>query len=255
MTSTERAEAVSRRLPILTFHDISEVRSPVAVAPGAFVDVMAALASQGWRTLSLDELLAGRRDGGWPARTFFLTFDDGFASLGEVAWPILERHGFSATVFVVSNWVGRTNDWPGQPAWIPRRPLLDWKDLTRLRDRGLAVGAHSMSHPAIPDLAPAHQAAEVVHSRRVIEDRLGAPVQMFSYPYGRTSARLEALVGETYQAAFGTRLAFATSTSRPTALERIDAHYVTSSIARGLDSAWTEGYLSLRRLGRGLRGR
>lgn len=255
MTGTDAATNVSRRLPVLTFHDISDTRSPTAVSPGAFAGIMDALAAGGWRTLDLDGLLAGHRHGAWPARSFFLTFDDGFASVAEVALPALRRLGFSATVFVVSDWVGRTNDWPGQPDWVPRRPLLDWPDLASLAAEGIAIGAHSMSHPALTGMEPDSLSREVAGSLRTIEDRLGLAVETFAYPYGKTSTEIEALAGRTYRAAFGTQLAFATPRSRRMAFERIDAHYLTGSLARGLESAWVAGYLSLRRLGRGLKGR
>src|SRR5205807_2425452 len=102
------------RAPVLTYHSLDDSGSPISVAPALFRWQMGYLHQLGWRTLTLDELLAGHERGAWPERTFSLMFDDGFANLLERGLTVLAEYGFSATVFVVAGWVGRSNDWPGQ---------------------------------------------------------------------------------------------------------------------------------------------
>lgn len=208
---------------------------------------MAWLRRQGWRTLAGQELRAGLAQGAWPGRAFAITFDDGFASVLEHALPVLHECGFTATVFVVAHWVGAGNDWPGQPAWAPRRPLLDWAGLRRLVEAGWEMGAHSLSHPRLSGCNGPERQAEIADGRRIIEDKVGWPVRTFAYPYGETSPALEALVAETYELGFGTRLGYVTPASRATALERVDAYYLQQPAAwRGLDSRYLAPYLSLR---------
>lgn len=242
------------RLPILTFHAIDERPSPISISASWFADVIAGLASDGWRALSLDALIAGHAAGVWPDRSLFITFDDGFASFAERAWPVLTRHGFGAALFVVSGFVGRTNDWPGQPSWAPRLPLAGWDDLAALARAGVAIGSHSITHRALADLPPDDRRREIVDARRSLEDRLAAPVEMFAYPYGRTSREAEADVAAAYRAGFGTRLAFARRRNRLTSLDRLDGYYLSPRIARTLDTPAATAYLAVRRAGRALRG-
>jgi peptidoglycan/xylan/chitin deacetylase (PgdA/CDA1 family) len=242
------------RLPIFTFHAIDERRSPITIDRTRFAETIAALAGAGWRSLTLDQLLDGHARGRWPDRSLLLTFDDAFASAADVAWPVLRQHGFTAIVFVVAGFAGRLNDWPGQPAWAPRLPLLDWPALGQLAREGCAIGSHTMTHPALPALAPEARAAEIIGAKQTIEDRLGLAVESFAYPYGSSSAEIRATVAAHYKAAFGTDLRFATGTSPLHELERLDAFYVTPAIARALDRWTSRAYLEVRRRLRGIRG-
>lgn len=236
------------RLPVLTYHSLDDSGSPISVSPGLFRWQMAHLYARRWRTLGLDELLDGRDRGGWPERTFALTFDDGFESLAEHGLPVLNAYGFSATVFVVAGWVGRTNDWPSQMSWAPRYPLLDWDCLEDLAEAGVEIGGHSVSHPHLAGLPSEAAAREVLECKSTIEDRIGRAVTAFAYPYGESSAGLRATVGSHFRAAFGTRLGFVNPTSAVCALDRIDAYYLRNSwFFKAIDAPWFRAYLTFRR--------
>lgn len=113
-----------------------------------------------------------------------LTFDDGYEDFLRVATPVLERHGFSATVFVVAGMMGRENDWKHHFEPRPRMKLLGVEGLREAAKRGMEVAAHSMSHPALSGLAPEVLEEEVGGSRRVLGEALGEEVEGFCYPYG-----------------------------------------------------------------------
>lgn len=241
------------RLPVLTYHAIANERSPLAVTPARFAETMRVLQEGGWRTLTVDELLQGLSRGGWPARSFVLHFDDGFASVADHGVPVLEACGFHATMFIVTGWVGRRNDWPGQPASVPRWPLLDWPDLRTLARMGMAIGAHSISHPHLPALSAGEQEREVAGSLHAIEDGLGSPAETFAYPYGERTAAAEASVAMHCKAGFGTTLDCVGVRSRVTSLERIDGYYLRPEIVRLMDGWWFDRYLGIRRAGRALK--
>ena len=131
-----------------------------------------------------DHLQAGRLP---PAGAVAITLDDGFADNAMLAAPLLRRFGFPATVFVVSDRVGASADWDGAGE-LAGRPLLDWPGIEELAAGGLEVGAHSRTHPRLPELAPEEAADEIVGSRDAVSARLGLPVRSFCYPYGRTSS-------------------------------------------------------------------
>lgn len=214
------------RLPILTYHAIDAADSALSTSPARFRAQMQELRASGWRTLSIEELLAGHGRGGWSPRTLLLTFDDGFRSFAEEALPVLQSCGFKAVLFPVAGWIGRTNDWPGQPSWVPRQPLADWTELGQTLEAGIEIGAHTISHPRLPRLPESALRHEIVGSKELLEDRLSCRVTAFAYPYGELSATAQAVVEEHFPAGFSARLAFATPQSRRSAFERIDAYYL-----------------------------
>ena len=245
-----------RSLPVLTFHAIDEVRSPVSTPPAALRGYLASLAAAGWQTVTIEEALRGHALGGWPARAFVLTFDDGYRSVLEHAAPVIADYGFTATVFVPSGLVGGAMRQYGAPAGTAAAPLLDWPALKSLSDAGWTIGSHSRTHPRLTALPPGEAEQEMIGSKHAIEDQIGRPVAAFAYPFGAASPDLEAIAARHYRASFGTRLARVTPVSRLTDLERIDAYYLRRfSMARRLDTSAGTAYLAMRRLARSVRDR
>src|SRR5260221_4361849 len=116
-----------RRIPVLTYHSIDDTGSPVSVTARELRRQMRSLAAAGWRTVTLSELMSGHDEGRWPARTFLLTFDDGYRNLLEHALPVAAECSFHGTVFVSTERVGGVMTGPGQPSWTPAGPVLGWK--------------------------------------------------------------------------------------------------------------------------------
>ncbi len=243
-------------LPVLTYHALTDDHSPLAVTPARFRQTMTRLARDGWRTLNEREVQAGLQAGSWPPRSFVVHFDDGFASVAQHGWPVLRALGFTATVFVVGGWVGRTNDWPTQPAGVPRWSLMTWDDLAGLARDGATVAAHTMNHPRLPQLTVGQQSDEIAQSIEVIERRLGPGLRVFAYPYGNTSADTVAAASQLVDLAYTTELSLVESHASPMALPRVDACYLmTPGMAASLTTLPMRGYLRVRRAGRMLRGR
>jgi peptidoglycan/xylan/chitin deacetylase (PgdA/CDA1 family) len=177
------------------------------VTPGAFAAQMRALADGGFRVVGLGEVEATARGGnGAPeARTVALTFDDGYRGLLRHALPVLERHGFRATFFLVSDRVGGVNAWDARHG-DPPRPLMDWDEAADLAARGMEIGSHSRTHPFLPALGDRELEDEIRGSRETIEDRLGREVRFFSYPHGLYDGRcLRAVAAAGYAAACSSR--------------------------------------------------
>jgi peptidoglycan/xylan/chitin deacetylase (PgdA/CDA1 family) len=240
-------------LPVLTYHSLDSSGSPVSVRPDEFRRHVDSLVESGWRTLTLSAAIQGLSAGTWPRRSFLLTFDDGYANVMETGAPTLERHGFTAAMFVITEFVGRRNRWPGQPSWVPDAPLLDWDGLRSLVKLGWDLGAHSRTHARLPSLSLAAAHQEMLASKLDIEDRCGVKVRAFAYPYGARTPAIEALAGETFHASFGTRLACMTPRSAWTNLDRVDAFYLRgSTLVSRLDTPSAVAYLAIRRLARSL---
>lgn len=253
-TRTATAEAGSGRVAILMYHSLDGSGSVVSVPPEQFAAQMALLAERGLRGITLREALNYRAQSGqWPAKCVVLTFDDGFANNHAHAFPVLARHGFTATVFVVTRHVGRRNDWAPPLERLGLLPLMDWSQLGELTAAGWEIGAHTHTHPDLSSLNRRLIDEEMHRSQREIEDHLYRPAETFAYPFGKFSRKAVRLAAERFRASCTTVLKWAGS-DRAWVLPRIDAYYLRAPSR--FASVVLEGggyYLTLRRWGRALR--
>ena len=250
-----RVGGAGRSIPILTYHSIDDSGGVLSTPVQTFVRHVATLHDAGMRTVGLSDIAECLRAGNsLPSQAIALTFDDGFASTYEQAFPLLCRYGFSATVFLVTDYCGRSNAWPGQPPAIDRFPLLRWPQIVEMSRAGIRFGVHTKTHPDLRQLSSPEMRAEIGDCRREIEDRLGQAADVFAYPYGRVDARVLAVVSELFAAACGTELAFVGASSNPWCLERLDAYYLRSRLfPRYLNGMLPKAYLATRRALRAVR--
>jgi peptidoglycan/xylan/chitin deacetylase (PgdA/CDA1 family) len=245
------------RLPILTYHDLSATRSAVSASPAAFREHLHRLHAAGYRPVTLTEALACLEQPS-PERgpLVALTFDDGYASAYERAFPLLMEYGWPATVFPVADYAGRGNRWPSQPAGTPCARLMGWGELRTLAEAGWEIGGHTRTHPDLRLLDDGRLRDELHGGKAALEDRLGSAVRAFAYPYGSYDRRVRAIVRTAYTAACTTRMAVASSRSDRHALERLDAWYFSrAALPRLLASPAMEPYVALCRAARGGRSR
>ncbi|HWP43533.1 MAG TPA: polysaccharide deacetylase family protein [Blastocatellia bacterium] len=243
-----------KEIAILMYHSIDASGSVVSVSPQEFASQMGVLADLGLRAMRLREAVRCYIENGcWPERAVVLTFDDGFANFFDTAFPVLERHGFTATMFVVSRHVGGLNDWAPPPAGLGARALMDWNQLAELATAGVEIGSHTLTHPDLRRLPAREAANEIKSSRAEIEDRLGQPVESFAYPFGAVSRDCEEIIKREYRAACTTTLRRAKDDPLYS-LPRVDMYYIRSrrSLER-LVNGDLDGYLSVRRWARAAR--
>lgn len=222
---------------VLTYHSIDPSGSPISVSPAAFRGHVEWLASGRVRVLPLDALLDADPD----ADAVALTFDDGFVNFADEAAPWLLEQGLPVTVFAVTDHVGGTNTWTGQPEpGIPVLPLLGWDDLARLAERGVTIGSHTRRHPRLAGLDPAALEAELAESADAIGRRLGCRPRWFAYPYGSTSPAAVAAVARHYQGAVTTDYRLVEPGEDRLQVPRLDAYYFGSP--RALDRWATPGF-------------
>lgn len=179
-------------VPILMYHSLCTASSPgfqrFTLSPVLFAEHLDYLAERGYRTLTVAQLGALRRGAEEPRAgdrrpAVVITFDDAFADFGRVALPLLASHGFTASLFVPTRYVGGRSGWIG-PGSDSRMELLDWKQLREIADSGIECGSHSHSHPELDRVPPLTVEEEVTSSRSVLEDGLQRPVVSFAYPFG-----------------------------------------------------------------------
>jgi peptidoglycan/xylan/chitin deacetylase (PgdA/CDA1 family) len=169
----------------------------LSVGSRAFAAQMQALAESGRPVVGLaDALAALRGEAALPQSAVALTFDDGYADNHAEALPVLERVGFPAVFFLVTGAVGTTSTIDRYARCCRRDRMLDWREVSDLRARGHAIGAHGRTHRELASMDPEEVRAEASACARDIEDRLGETPRLFCYPRGSTSATVRRIIGE-----------------------------------------------------------
>jgi peptidoglycan/xylan/chitin deacetylase (PgdA/CDA1 family) len=190
-------------VPVLVYHNLGkDPRGRLVLGVDAFTEQMRYLKSHGYRVVSLAEFvewLSFRRQ--LPRKTVVLTFDDGYHSFREYAYPVLKELRFPATLFVYTDYVGVGGN------------ALTWDELRALAAEGFDVQAHSKSHGDLrrgtheTDAQYARRLqAELTEAPAILTRHVGRPVSFLAYPYGRVDdAVLAKVKDQGYQAAFTVR--------------------------------------------------
>lgn len=167
---------------ILAYHSISDCAlDSLAVSVCDFERQMRWLSMREYTVLPMAKALEGFSERRIPKNTVVLTFDDGFADFFTNAAPILEKHKYPATLFIVAGKVDGLSSWRDGAL---HKPLLNWSALKELARRGYQIGSHGMFHKRLTDLTFKELKEELVNSKKLLESRLGVMVDAFSYPWG-----------------------------------------------------------------------
>ena len=163
------------RVPILIYHHISEVpKDSLAVDPKMFQTQMNYLLKSGFETISLYQLYqAYYLNLQFPQKPIIITFDDGVINQYTNAFPMLLSFGFNATFFI-----------PVEAIQTRQSDNMTWEQLAQMKQRGMFIEAHSISHSDLRKLSAAEQTNEIYGSKELIESNLGTPVKFFAFPYG-----------------------------------------------------------------------
>ncbi len=187
-------------VPVLMYHSVTPQgdpeRNPLMVTPRTFEKQMRFLKQYRYNVMSLeataDLLKEGKR---LPARLVAITFDDGYKDNYTYAFPILKKYGLPATIFIITQEIGR-----------PDR--LSWDEINQMQASGIITfGSHCLGpEPLIKIKSEAEVKRQIFDSKKILEERLGSAVTMFSYPEGKFNDKIKQLVKDA-----GYKLAVATS--------------------------------------------
>jgi len=197
---------------------VDKVRYPgTEITPAAFEAQMKELKDRGITVIPMQDLLAWKRgEKNIPPRCAVITFDDGYKSQYEVAWPVMKKYGYPFTMFIYTEGV-RGGALGGGGA-------ITWEQLADMRDNGVDIEAHSATHQ---DLREGHTITlaspggkktrtkltgpqyeqwvrnEVVGSKELLEQRLGIKVNCFAVPFGNYNEHVKELARNAgYEAMF-----------------------------------------------------
>lgn len=164
-------------VPILLYHHVgvSPSHNPYYISPYDFEQQMYLLHEWGYQTISVGLLVRAIREGAeLPPKPIILTFDDGSETVFTTAFPVMQKYGFTGTVYIVFNYVGIPN-------------YMDEEHIRELYASGWEVGSHGRSHADLTERAD-RQREEIIESRRRLEATLGLPILTFAYPFGAYNA-------------------------------------------------------------------
>lgn len=186
-------------IPILMYHSISASSNPPferwAVSPELFDEHLAYLSQQGYTALTVTELTKARAGDGvaLPERPVLLTFDDAYADFYEDAYPALQRHGFSATLYVPTAYVGGACEWLREEGETTRA-MVTWDQLSEMSANGIECGGHSHAHVQMDAIPFSAADNEIRQSKALLEEHLGHEVLSFAYPHGWTTGVVKRMV-------------------------------------------------------------
>ena len=215
------------RALILMYHLVDTPRSAIerrfCTTPDDFDHQMEYLGESGYTAVSMAHLYdCMQGNAALPGKAVHITFDDGFGCVLDHAVPTLQRHGYPATMFAVSDRLGSSNDWMTGRAF-PERTILSVDGLRALENAGFAIGSHTRTHARLPNISVVEARNEISGSKSRLEDALGKAIDYFAYPYGQFNQQVRDLViGAGYQAACSTRCGFNRPGEDPYLLRRID---------------------------------
>src|SRR5438552_1988445 len=178
---------------------VDKIRYPgTEITPAAFEAQMKELKDRGITVIPMQDLLAWKRgEKNIPPRCAVISFDDGWKSQYEVAWPIMKKFGYTFTMFIYTEGV-RGGSLAGGGA-------ITWEQLADMRDNGIDIQAHSATHQDLREghnimlAAPGGKRTrtkltgpqyeqwvhnEVVGCKQLLEQRLGIKVNCFAVPFG-----------------------------------------------------------------------
>jgi len=205
-------------VPILCYHNLgAESKGRLLLGASKFEEQMRYLKTHGYRVVSLADFVEFvRQQRQLPQKAVVLTFDDGYRSFRQYAYPILKELGFTATLFVYTDYVGAG------------RNALSWQDLRDLAAEGFDVEAHSKSHGDLRRVAGEPDAqyqrrmqTELGQPQDLFKRNLGSPRPVIAYPYGSWDESLLGRLTEYgYVAGFSVRRQGNASFVRPLAANR-----------------------------------
>lgn len=184
-----------RWFPVLMYHRVApqfemSVSNNLCVSAANFEAQMRFLKARGYQATSLETVADNIRRGTQPKpKQVVITFDDGYHDVFLHAFPILMKYQFTATVFLVSDYLGSSNVWDRGIAQEVQ--LLDLEELQEMKRYGISFGSHGVTHRRLTELDRQASWEELVASKLALEDTLEVEIRSFSFPYGTTSPAIQ----------------------------------------------------------------
>lgn len=181
LITNNTAYAEETVIPILDYHNFTrEESSSYKINIVEFEKQMDYLAAHNYSVISLSELLEGLRAGQLPPKPIVITIDDGFKSTYTLAYPVLKKYNFPATLFIYTNFIEKNSY------------SLAWEEIREMTRHNIEIGSHTLSHCNLLkhkkdenyETYLARIRKEIFLSKEILEAKIGVKIKHFAYPYG-----------------------------------------------------------------------
>lgn len=182
---------------ILLYHSIEgsprDHRLAVRLSPKKFEEELEFLRGAGYTACTVSELIEKglKNENG---KHIVLTFDDGYKDNISTAAPLMKKMGMNATFFIPTSYIDGTR----QKKWADGTPreYMNWDDIRELSKMGFEIGSHMIHHIDLTALDQTQLRLELEGSRNILYENIKKEIRVLSYPYGRISQKVIALVKE-----------------------------------------------------------
>ena len=184
-----RNKTNKKGLTILTYHSISnEIEPDETVTPEEFEKQLQYI-KENYKVISLEEAVEYiQTDIKKISGSIVITFDDGYSDNYRYAYPLLNKHNFPATIFLVSDFI---NDKEGK--------YLSQSQIHEMKSNNISFGSHTVSHRILTGLRNEEIIREIRGSKDILESQLDQRINSFAYPVG-TRADFDDEIIETVKA-------------------------------------------------------
>lgn len=189
------------KVPVVLFHYIRNIAPypdklgwDLSVPPSTFQQQIDYLIKENYTTITPNDLYQYLQYGApLPKKPIILTFDDGYLDFFEEVFPILRDNQMTATLFVVTNFLGREK-------------YLEWYHLKYLAASGkVFIGGHTQTHAKLTEISPEQLEQEINVNKTSLEEGLDIKLDYFAYPYGSYNDNvLNAIKKQKFKIAFTT---------------------------------------------------
>ena len=189
-------------LPVLMFHYIEDLplgssdqmRYKLSFSPRRLEQLLVFFKEHNIETLTfwdLKKIIEGKKE--FPQKAAMLTFDDGYKSHYDNAFPILKKYNAKGVFFIISSKPDNDSNY------------ASWNQLKEMAENGQEIASHTVSHPNLANLSRAKIKNELEISKNTIEEKIGKLVISFCYPAGKYDERVVEIVKENYLFARATK--------------------------------------------------
>lgn len=177
----------------LVYHKVSDEFEwgLTTVSPSAFRRQIVDLRQRGFSFKRVHELIPTQKE----HREIAITFDDGYENVYKEAYPILNELKVPGTVFIITDFVGRANDWDWQIGGRTFRHLT-WSEIHELQSTGWEIGSHTVSHRILTNISSADVTRELELSKEILEQKLGTGIKTICPPFNRFNQHILELARE-----------------------------------------------------------
>ena len=167
------------KIPIFSYHSIGDDKCPLSTDTKDFEKHLIYLKKNNYKSIFFGEVSSSNK------RNFIMTFDDGYKDLISNCLPLLQKYNFKATCFLVSDKIGKINDWDEENKNIKPKKIMDKSDIHIWIKNGMKIGSHSKNHKKLTKIDHNELTKEIANSKIELEKLIGEEIVSFCYPYGK----------------------------------------------------------------------